>query len=91
MRVERRQKALNRLKRIEGQVRGLVKMIEDDRYCIDLLTQLQAVKSATSAVERELLKDHADHCVKNALASDDEDDKRAKIDELIDLLYKKIG
>ena len=91
MRIERRKKALNRLKRIEGQVRGLVKMIEDERYCIDLLTQLQAVRSATAAVEREILKDHTDHCVASALNSEDEDDKRAKIDELITLLYKKIG
>lgn len=91
MRVERRQKALNRLKRIEGQVRGLVKMIEEDRYCIDLLTQLQAVRSATAAVERELLKDHTNHCLREALESGDDAEKTAKVEELVTLLYKKIG
>jgi DNA-binding FrmR family transcriptional regulator len=91
MRIERRKKALNRLKRIHGQVGGLVKMVEQDRYCIDLLTQLQAVRSATAAVEREILKDHTDHCLQDALNSDNDTDKQAKVEELVALLYKKIG
>lgn len=83
-----REKSLNRLKRVEGQVRGIARMIEDDRYCIDVLTQLSAVKSALAAVEGEILKDHASHCVAHAIESGDAGDQKAKLDELIGLLAK---
>ena len=81
-------KLRNRLSRIEGQVRGIAKMIEGDRYCIDVLTQLQAVRSALARVESELLKDHLDRCIVGAMSSGDADQQRAKADELIALLAR---
>lgn len=86
MQTEIKPKVLNRLSRIEGQVRGLARMVEEDRYCIDILTQLQAVRAALSRVEREVLKDHVDHCVMSAIAGDDLADRKAKANELIELL-----
>ncbi len=77
---------VKRLRRIEGQVRGLQKMVEDDRYCVDVLTQLSAVRSALRAVEEELLRDHVAHCVENAIASGDAEDQRRKVAELIEVL-----
>jgi len=79
-------RVMNRLNRIEGQVRGIARMVEDDRYCIDVLTQLQAVRAALLRVESEVLKDHLDHCVMGAMTGDDLADRRAKATELIDLL-----
>jgi DNA-binding FrmR family transcriptional regulator len=79
---------LNRLKRIEGQVRGVARMIEDDRYCIDVLTQLQAARAALATVETEMLKTHLDHCVEGAITSGDIDDQRQKARELIELLQR---
>ena len=86
MQTETKPKLINRLNRIEGQVRGITRMIEDDRYCIDLLTQLQAVRAALHRVETEVLKDHLDHCVMGAMIGDDPTDRRAKAQELIALL-----
>ena len=85
---ESREKSLTRLKRVEGQVRGIARMLEEDRYCIDILTQLSAVKSALGAVEREILKDHSRHCVAHAVDSGDAADQREKLSELIELLSK---
>ena len=79
-------KLLNRLSRIEGQVRGIARMVEDDRYCIDVLTQLQAARAALARVESELLRTHLDHCVRNALTSRNPDEARSKADEIITLL-----
>lgn len=79
---------LNRLRRIEGQVRGISSMIEQDRYCVDILTQMQAIKSALSKVESAILKDHTAHCVADAMASGDEAEQKQKIGELINLLEK---
>ncbi|MEK7266777.1 MAG: metal-sensitive transcriptional regulator [Pseudomonadota bacterium] len=81
-----RLKIVNRLHRIEGQVAGVARMVEDNRYCIDILTQLQAVKSALSKVEDAILSDHAAHCVAAAIKSGDADDQRAKFSELVDLI-----
>ncbi|MCK6105229.1 MAG: metal-sensitive transcriptional regulator [Brevundimonas sp.] len=86
MQTEIKPKVLNRLSRLEGQVRGLSRMVEEDRYCIDVLTQLQAVRAALSRVESEVLKDHMDHCVMGAIAGDDLADRKAKATELIELL-----
>jgi len=86
MQTEIKPKVLNRLSRIEGQVRGLSRMVEEDRYCIDVLTQLQAVRAALSRVEGQVLKDHMDHCVMGAIAGDDLADRKAKASELIELL-----
>ncbi|MBB5740752.1 MULTISPECIES: metal-sensitive transcriptional regulator [Brevundimonas] len=86
MQTETKPKVMNRLNRIEGQVRGIARMVEEDRYCIDILTQLQAVRAALSRVESEVLKDHMDHCVIGAIAGDDLADRKAKATELIELL-----
>ena len=79
---------LNRLRRIEGQVRGVARMVEDDRYCIDVLTQLQAVRAALSRVESEMLKGHLGHCIEGAIVSGDVTEQRKKASELIELLER---
>ena len=79
---------INRLNRIAGQVRGLAQMIEDDRYCMDVLHQMQAVKSALAKVETQVLKDHAACCVAEAIASGNADDQREKFEELVTLFEK---
>lgn len=79
---------INRLNRIAGQVRGVAQMIEDDRYCMDILHQMQAVKSALAKVESQVLKDHAACCVAEAIASGDEDEQREKFEELVVLFEK---
>lgn len=79
---------LNRLSRIEGQVRGIGRMVEEGRYCIDVLTQLQAVRAALSRVETEMLRDHLNHCVESAIVSGDKDAQREKAAELIQLLER---
>ena len=81
-------KIRNRLRRIEGQVRGIAQMVDDDRYCIDILTQMQAVKSALAKAESEILKQHTAHCVAEAIASGDEAEQRTKFNELVDLLER---
>ncbi|WP_296417032.1 metal-sensitive transcriptional regulator [Pseudooctadecabacter sp.] len=86
-----RDAALNRLKRLEGQVRGIAKMIEDDRYCVDVLTQIAAARAALKGVEKLVIDDHAAHCIEDALASGDPQDQRAKFTELLDLLDKARG
>ena len=84
-------KLLNRLSRIEGQVRGIARMVDEDRYCIDVLTQLQAVRAALRRVESEILKDHLDHCVTAALVDGDEAERRAKAAELIAVLDRALA
>jgi len=76
---------LNRLQRIEGQTRGLARMVADDRYCIDIVTQISAVRAALRRVEEEILRDHVAHCVEGAIASGDKSDQRRKIAELMDV------
>lgn len=77
-----------RLRRIEGQVRGISQMIDDGRYCIDIMTQLQAVKAALKRVEEEILKDHITHCVAHAIESGSEAARAEKIDELLGVLAR---
>lgn len=79
---------INRLNRIAGQVKGVAQMVEDDRYCIDILHQIQAVKSALAKVETQVLKDHAACCVAEAISSGDEAEQREKFEELVDLLER---
>ena len=79
---------INRLNRIAGQVRGVAQMIEDDRYCIDILHQIQAIKSALTKVETQVLKDHAACCVAEAIASGNEADQREKFEELVELMER---
>jgi DNA-binding FrmR family transcriptional regulator len=81
-------KLLNRLNRIEGQVRGVARMVEDGRYCIDVLTQIRAVRAALVRVESEMLKAHLDHCIEDAIVSGDAAEQRKKAGELIELLER---
>ncbi|QIQ85257.1 metal-sensitive transcriptional regulator [Erythrobacter sp.] len=85
---EKTRAKVQRLNRIAGQVRGVAQMIEDDRYCIDILHQIAAIKSALAKVESQVLKDHAACCVAEAIASGDEAEQRAKFEELVDLLER---
>jgi CsoR family transcriptional regulator, copper-sensing transcriptional repressor len=75
-----------RLKRIEGQVRGLARMVEEDRYCIDVVTQISAARAALRGVEEEILRDHVANCVENAIASGNKTEQRRKVAELMDIL-----
>ena len=75
-----------RFNRIEGQVRGLAKMVGEDRYCIDIVTQISAVRAALRRAEEEILKDHVAHCVEHAIASGNKTDQRAKMAELMDVI-----
>ena len=88
MERQNKPKLLNRLSRIEGQVRGVSRMIEEDRYCIDVLTQVQALRAALAKVETELLKDHLGHCIEGAIISGDKEEQRRKAAELIQLLER---
>ena len=83
---ETKSSCLKRLSRIEGQVRGLSKMVEDDRYCIDIVPQIAAVRAALRRVEEEVLRDHIAHCVEHAIVSGDAAEQRRKIAELIDVI-----
>jgi CsoR family transcriptional regulator, copper-sensing transcriptional repressor len=75
-----------RLRRIEGQVGGLLRMVEDDRYCVDVLTQISAIRAALHKVEAEILRDHVSHCVADAFTSGDPTDQKQKVEELIDTI-----
>ena len=77
-----------RLARIEGQVRGIARMVAEERYCIDILTQMQAIKAALRKVEEEILKDHAAHCVAHAIQSGDAKDQTEKFSELVELFSR---
>lgn len=90
MERENKGRLLNRLSRIEGQVRGIARMVEDDRYCIDVLTQIQAVRSALARVESEMLKDHLGHCIERSIEGGDPEDQRQKAAELIQLLERSL-
>jgi DNA-binding FrmR family transcriptional regulator len=79
---------LKRLTRIEGQVRGLSRMVDEDRYCIDVVTQLTAVRAALRRAEEEILADHAAHCVENAIASGNKAEQRRKVAELIEVIAR---
>lgn len=83
-----KEKTLDRLARLEGQVRGIAKMVEADRYCMDILAQTAAIRSAVLGVEKLVLDNHAQHCVEAAIASGDPEEQRAKFEELIGLLQK---
>ena len=83
MRADIKTSVKKRLGRIEGQVRGLSKIIDEDRYCIDVVTQISAVRAALRRVEEEILKDHVSHCVEHAIASGDKAEQRQKIAELM--------
>jgi CsoR family transcriptional regulator, copper-sensing transcriptional repressor len=84
-----KERNLKRLRRIEGQVRGLQRMVEGDRYCADIMIQVASVQEALRGVGRELMRNHLKHCASTAIRSGD-DAATAMYDELIDLMYKSI-
>ena len=79
---------IKRLHRIEGQVRGIERMVEDDRYCIDIITQISAVNTALESLAFKVLDDHVKHCVAGALASGDEKEAAAKSSELLEAVHR---
>src|SRR4029078_6995523 len=88
MRQDIKASCQKRLKRIEGQVRGLTRMVEEDRYCIDIVTQIAAARTALRRVEEEILRDHVAHCVDHAIASGDRDEQTRKIAELMEVVSR---
>ena len=86
MKADTKRNCGDRLKRIEGQVRGIARMIDEDRYCIDILTQIRSIQAALRGVEAKILKDHVEHCVEGAIASGDGDEQRRKVQELLNVL-----
>jgi CsoR family transcriptional regulator, copper-sensing transcriptional repressor len=79
---------LKRLKRVSGQVGGIAGMVENDRYCIDVVTQISAVRAALRRIEEEVLQDHVNHCVEAAIKSGDREDQRRKVAELMDVVAR---
>jgi DNA-binding FrmR family transcriptional regulator len=77
---------LDRLRRIEGQVGGLVRMVEEERYCVDILTQVRAARAALRRVEESVLREHVEHCVAQAIRSGSPVEQKAKVDELLDVV-----
>jgi CsoR family transcriptional regulator, copper-sensing transcriptional repressor len=88
MQIDTKTAVLKGLGRIEGQVRGLARMVEADRYCIDIVTQISAVRAALRRVEQEVLRDHVGHCVEHAIASGDHHEQRQKVAELIEVFSR---
>jgi DNA-binding FrmR family transcriptional regulator len=84
----RHKDCLSRLSRIQGQVGGIARMIEEERYCVDILNQMRAIKAALNRVETEILKDHADHCVAEAIKSGNAKKQREIFNELVELLER---
>ena len=81
-------KLISRLNRIESQVRGISRMVVEGRYCVDILTQLQAVRAALTKVETAILQDHMGKCIEGAITSGDAVDQRAKVSELVKLFER---
>ncbi len=86
MDMKTKKSSLNRLARIEGQVRGVRNMVEEDRYCIDILTQINAARAALDKVEQEVLREHLQSCVTHAFHNGSLKERKQKIDELITVL-----
>lgn len=86
--AETKARALKRLRRVEGQVRGLQAMVEDERYCADVLTQISAVQQALRGVGKLLMRNHLEHCVTDALRSGDENAASSTYEEVLDLMYR---
>jgi DNA-binding FrmR family transcriptional regulator len=84
---DRKERNIKRLRRIEGQVRGLQKMVEEDRYCADIMTQISSVNEALRAVGKELMRNHLRHCATAAIKTGG-DEADAMYDEIVDLVYK---
>jgi DNA-binding FrmR family transcriptional regulator len=88
MRKDIKASCAKRLNRIEGQVRGIARMVDEDRYCIDIVTQVSAVRAALRRLEEEILRDHVAHCVEHAIASGNKADQGRKIEELMDVVSR---
>ena len=88
METETTAMCLKRLSKIEGQVRGIAKMVDDNRYCIDIITQISAVRAALRRVEEAVLKDHVGHCVEHAISSGNKAEQRKKVTELMEVLAR---
>jgi DNA-binding FrmR family transcriptional regulator len=88
MRTDAKSSALKRLSRIEGQVRGLARMVDEDRYCIDVVTQISAVRAALRRLEEEVLRDHAAHCIEHAIAAGNKAEQRQKVAELMAVIAR---
>ncbi|WP_018149420.1 metal-sensitive transcriptional regulator [Henriciella marina] len=86
MKTETKEAATRRLARIEGQVRGISRMVVEDRYCIDVIRQVQAVKAALAGLEATILDDHIATCVDHALTGNNVDERREKVEELVAVL-----
>ena len=91
MRKDIKASCAKRLNRIEGQVRGIARMVDADRYCIDIVTQVSAVRAALKRVEEEILRDHVAHCVERAITSGNKADQRRKIEELMEVVSRAEG
>ncbi len=89
MNAQMKKSQLARLSRIEGQVRGVARMVEEERYCIDVINQVRAVRAALDKVEQEILHDHLQHCVAHAFHAGDERERQVKIDELMEVLESR--
>jgi CsoR family transcriptional regulator, copper-sensing transcriptional repressor len=85
-----KERNLKRLRRIEGQVRGLQKMVEEDRYCADVLTQISSVHEALRSVGRELVRNHLKHCATTAIRGDDAQEMEDMYDEVVEMMYKHV-
>lgn len=85
-----KQNALTRLKRIEGQVRGVSRMVEEERYCADTLIQISAIQESLRAVAQVLLRNHLEHCAADAIRSNDSDRRERMYDELTELFFKHV-
>jgi DNA-binding FrmR family transcriptional regulator len=88
MRNDIKASCAKRLSRIEGQVRGIARMVDEDRYCIDIVTQVSAVRAALRRLEEEVLRDHVAHCVEHAISSGNKADQRRKIEELMEVVSR---
>jgi DNA-binding FrmR family transcriptional regulator len=86
MNDETKKSVVTRLRRIEGQVGGLIRMVEEDRYCVDVLTQINAVRAALHKVEKQVLEDHVSHCVAHAFSHGDKGEQQLKIEELVETI-----
>lgn len=88
--AEIKERNLKRLRRIEGQVRGLQRMVDEDRYCADIMTQISSVHEALRSVGRELMRNHLKHCAATAIRTGDEEAAQETYDEIIGMMYKHI-
>ena len=88
MQSDAKASCLKRLGRIEGQVRGVARMVGEDRYCIDIVTQISAVRAALRRLEEEVLRDHVAHCVEHAIAAGSKAEQRRKVAELMDVISR---